>query len=891
MRTNVDVHQFESFLEKGHSILTPGKRLAREIIEVWTTHQEVNQSVFFRISVEPVDAWLERAWCHAVEDGVLPLKRLLSDEQQAVLWQEIVRQDIARNQSFTLTQPRSTALQAKAAWDKMSMYGGLEIAHWWEHFQYEEDCAVFSRWARKFQERLEKISGATRYQAYNELLTLPAQSTPIALYAFPELPPLTRQALEHLSDLDLVAPKMTDSAGTDPGVRCFATREDELAAAAAWAHSMSQRPDRRSAIVLVDLERDRAHLEYFLRAEFECLDAEYNDLPVNFSTGMPLGATPMFRDASTALEWEARPLPRNEWLALMRSPFFPGLLCNPSQHELKVVDRLFQSGIAAISIDQTLHLLTRYAPDSPLKTILIRIRSDKSHRGKKNLSVWSEWIRSRLQIWGWPYREPLDSIEYQQLDRLDTSLDALGVLATVLPNQGHESALALWRQSLLTIAFQPKTPHDSVQVMGPLEAIGLEFDGMWVCGAQQGNFPRAPKLDAFLPASIQKRLDFFELNAARLRARSQKLLDIWCAGSTETVVSYHTQDRGVPRRPSSLISPERSTIETGWFPPHRWEALRQIETLGTDERIPVTAEHTTGGSTLIRDQASCGFRAFIKHRIKVTQLGGEALGFSAVERGLLLHEMMFYLWRDLLSQSVLLDLSEPALLERIQLAATMALKKLEDDAERHGFSLRARVGESCWELEHTFCVDVVAAWMRKERERKIPFFVVSLEEESPLNISGLSLTLRPDRIDRLEDGRRIVIDYKSSSPAKSRWIGARLQEPQLPLYTLLDTELQGIAFAPLTRDPQFIPLGNNLGLTTAADKSVSHQTKGWAEDWDELVAKWASSLEALASAFLEGDASIDPSAGACQHCDFTSVCRINQLRRTGHSFPENEISE
>jgi len=162
--------------------------------------------------------------------------------------------------------------------------------------------------------------------------------------------------------------------------------------------------------------------------------------------------------------------------------------------------------------------------------------------------------------------------------------------------------------------------------------------------------------------------------------------------------------------------------------------------------------------------------------------------------------------------------------------------------------------------------------------------VVSLEEESVLKLSGLELTLRPDRIDRLEDGRLIVIDYKSSAPAKSRWLGPRPQEPQLPLYSFLNPALEGIAFAPLARESQFISLGDDLGLTKTPDRGLAHQTAGWAGDWEALVSKWSSALALLAEAFVEGDPSIDPSPGACQHCELSSVCRIDQLRQTDPSL-------
>ena len=892
MPSTVDVHQFEPFLEKGQTILTPGKRLARAIAEAWVINQQDHQSVFFEASVQPVDAWLEQAWCNAVENGLLPMQWLLSAEQQRTLWHEIIRRDIGRNQNFTLTQPRAAALRAKTAWDKLSMHGGLEISSLWGHFQHEEDCRIFARWARQFEAQLKKIGGVTRYQAYSQLLSLPAQSTPVALYGFPDLPSLTMRALEHLSDLELVAPKQSIRSDPAPHVRAFSTREDELAAAATWAHAMSQRSDHRSAIVLLDLERDRNQLEYFLRAQFGCLDAQYNDLPVNFSTGMPLGTTPMFRDAVLALEWEVRPLLRSDWVALMRSPFFPGLLRCPSPNDLQLVERLFKSGLTEISMDQTLHFLTRYTSDSPLKTILLNIRGDRSHRKKKSLVAWAAWIRQRLKLWEWPSRESLDSIEYQQINRFDDSLDTLAELSSVLPNQSHEEALTQWRQSLSNMPFQPKTPYDSVQVMGPLEVIGLEFDGIWICGAQQGSLPQLPRLDGFLPASLQKRLNFSDLNAAHLHAQGQKALEISVAASTETIVSYHQLDRGLPRQPSVLITAPKVSNESSWFPPSRWQAARQVEDMPWQERIPIEAGQHAGGSSLIRDQAACPFKAFISHRLKVTRLGSEAFGFTAVERGLLLHEMMFYLWRDLGSQSALLDLPKQQLQERIERAATVALKKLEDDASRHGYSLRARVGESCWQLERAFSREIVEAWMMRERNREHPFTVVSLEEESVLTLSGLELTLRPDRIDRLEDGRLIVIDYKSTAPAKSRWLGPRPQEPQLPLYTFLNPALEGIAFAPLARESQFISLGSDLGLTKTPDRGLAHQTAGWAGDWKDLVSKWSSALASLAEAFVEGDPSIDPTPGACQHCELKSVCRIDQLRQTDRplSLMENEVA-
>ena len=85
-------------------------------------------------------------------------------------------------------------------------------------------------------------------------------------------------------------------------------------------------------------------------------------------------------------------------------------------------------------------------------------------------------------------------------------------------------------------------------------------------------------------------------------------------------------------------------------------------------------------------------------------------------------------------------------------------------------------------------------------------------ENQTLQVADLSLTLRPDPIDELEDGRRSVIDYKTRAPSKTNWLGDRPQR-QLPL-TACDSTISGIAFAELSTadSPKFVALGEDLGF-------------------------------------------------------------------------------
>jgi len=173
---------------------------------------------------------------------------------------------------------------------------------------------------------------------------------------------------------------------------------------------------------------------------------------------------------------------------------------------------------------------------------------------------------------------------------------------------------------------------------------------------------------------------------------------------------------------------------------------------------------------------------------------------------------------------------------------------------------------------------VLLPWLHLEQNRKGSFRVAEAEQAHRLRLGDLELSLRPDRVDELEDGRRMVIDYKTRAPARSQWMGARPGEPQLPLYALLDDKIEGIAFASMAEQPpQFVGLGEGLGLSSPNEKSLQQQTKGVAEQWQELVEAWRGSLTALANDFIAGNARVDPVSGACRYCDLASVCRVRQL--------------
>ena len=81
----------------------------------------------------------------------------------------------------------------------------------------------------------------------------------------------------------------------------------------------------------------------------------------------------------------------------------------------------------------------------------------------------------------------------------------------------------------------------------------------------------------------------------------------------------------------------------------------------------------------------------------------------------------------------------------------------------------------------TRLIRLVTEWLLYESAR-VPFTVVETELETEVSIDGLELDLRLDRIDRLNDGSLLVIDYKSGDVSPKLWDLPRPDDVQLPLY-------------------------------------------------------------------------------------------------------------
>jgi exodeoxyribonuclease-5 len=133
-----------------------------------------------------------------------------------------------------------------------------------------------------------------------------------------------------------------------------------------------------------------------------------------------------------------------------------------------------------------------------------------------------------------------------------------------------------------------------------------------------------------------------------------------------------------------------------------------------------------------------------------------------------------------------------------------------------------------------------------------------------LDIKGIRVEFKLDRVDVLPDGRFVVIDYKTGSQiSPNSWAEDRISEPQLPIYAalaLIEGEVAAVCFAKVRAgEYQFVGIANDAG-TLPGVKGLDEARKVFdAEkfpEWHALLQHWRDSLEAVADEIKAGEAAV-----------------------------------
>jgi probable DNA repair protein len=845
------------------SILTPNRRLAASLHKRYQMERlEENLTCWQTPDILPASTWLQRLWTDYISHSTHQNPLLLNPTQEQFLWEKIILFNKANDR---LLQIREAATLAKSAWSLLKQW---QIDFEQPIFQSTEDYQALQQWARQFQQWCQEknwIDAASlpdkiQVLIQNDSILLPKK---IILCGFTEYSP----QFKHL--LSICAAKGTEilsQSAAEQNADCYRIgledEAEEILSLARFAKSIySSEPNATVACVIPNLDKIRDRVRQILTDVFVDTEA------FNISAGKSLLDYPVIFTAIQLLQLNAHAISRETFSYLLCSPF----LGEAEKERIKRanLDReLRVNNLTTIHLTSSMDMLAKSCP-ALAKRLTGYFDYLTNLTETLPYASWANIISDILQQLAWPGERSLNSEEYQTIDAWLSLLTEFASLDYVAKPATLTEAVYILKNMANNSIFQAKTPEARIQVLGVLEAAGSPFDYIWVAGLDDMAWPPQPKPNPFIPKKLQRSLHMPHATAERELSFCTLLMQQFKQCANQVIFSHAFSSDELELQASSLIKSlsetnlEKLSLTTYQTPSERIFAVKKIETLIDDQAPPLLESNIRGGVNVIKQQALCPFKAFAEWRLHAHALENPLPGLRPKDRGTLLHKVLELLWMQLKDQASLLNKTNSELQELIDscIDETLAISLKSMHVRKHYLN-----------LEKQRLQRLVREWLEMEKQRP-PFKILATETKTELQINTVKLSTRIDRVDELPNGQKLIIDYKTGKHNEiSSWLGDRPDEPQLPLYALLDiNNTTGIAFAQLASG-----LMSFKGLSQYELDIKGIQITA---SWQEQLNEWKIVLAKLCDDYFAGNAIIDPKepGETCQWCLLKPLCRIHEI--------------
>ena len=870
--------------QSGACVITSNTRAARNLKRAFAERQRAdNQAAWRSPEILPWSAWLKRLWQEHLFQSPGHFDALLDERQERYLWERIIAADQPALDAGSL------AAECSRAWRTLHAY---RIPREKNAFRRKPDTATFFRWSSSYGSLCERNGWLDEARLPDYLHETAAQHMEAREFIFWGFDSYTPQQQSLIAVLQAVGVARTSSdpeaAAAIPVRTALEDNHAELRAAALWAREvLEQDPGATIGIVVSNLESlraaaDRIFLEVLHPAALTLAGSETRRA-FEISLGRPLSQAPIVSIALSMLEFAGRPQSIEFVSRILRSPF----LGDADETGAKaLLDASIRSrGFTELSLDNLRDEANRL---TACRGFAIDIRSFCAAvarlSGRRSPSAWSREILPLLNSVGWPGSRGVNSREYQgqrAFVELLSSFARLDLVAEPLEFAGMVRRLVQAADEKL---FQPENLGAPIQLLGVLESAGSRFDHVWVVGVHAAAWPPEAHPSPFIPIDLQRLHKVPGAAAAERLEHARSTMQRLLQSAENVVVSWPMREQDVELTMSPLIldfaeMKRKATAEDSFSYEHKLFAAAAGDS-AIDDLGPIVTEPTSsGGTRTFKLQAACPFRAFAELRLDAKELVTPVPGVDPKLRGHLLHKSLEYIWSELQTQEQLRAQPEEKLEELVG-------KCIERAVFEWNTALSAEWEQKVIEIERERLTKLLLRLLEMERNRPAPFRVVELEKKREVALGGITVDVKVDRIDELDGGGLVLLDYKSGKPSVSEWDGERPDDPQVPIYaTELGSRLAAAAFVQInSEETGFKGYAKKPGVLPTSVPNFEWMTekKKPAPSFDEMLANWRKTLDKLGEEFREGHAAVDPKnrKKTCEHCHLGTLCRVNESRPT-----------
>jgi len=822
-------------------------------------------------------------WLLTVASSCPDIPPPLTAHQEMELWEQVIRHDLGRHKppQEKVTSVRGLARHAANAWMLMQEYrmnvqalrsGG-------------EEAEALVRWIHAMQLAMEGLTGRflaaeisqyllVQFCTQDSGVILPER---MILDGFESLTPMQYQLLDALqqNNCEILHVHGNGQAVTATLTPCSDESGEPRHVAERIKALLNQHEGMRIAVLTTESDCGVASFRRILDDVLipdACLDP-VREIQAVAIAGDTLSDCPMVGQALHLLSLAGKQsMTFDDFSPLLFAPWLTGFRD----------ERMARAALDAKFREQnrrriSLKGLLRSAGIRALPSLLSVIQAlDGWNTSHQSAADWVKAVHGLLLLAGFvrtglEHEQPHSNLEIRQMNAFRDVLTSLVALDAVAPPLAWQTFLSRLYASCAETRFNLAPVYPNVMVMPITQAPGLQFEHVFVMGMDEEAFPPPVRPYPLLPVHLQQKQGIPMSSGARVFESACWLWEQVLQIAPAIECSYAQQKDEREMLPSSFVAglPEKGTEQITLLPQPL--ALEEFEDAPD---IPLLADEVVhGGVSIIKNQSACPFRAFARNRLNIKALGETTPGIEASDKGSLIHLALEFIWGKLGSQAALLHLTESKRADLLDEAIEYAWKE-------------SRIFRDSYIqiIEKKRMRQVLNAWLDVEVTR--PAFEVR-EHEKVYTLAlpetadhPCSIRIKVDRVDKDAEGRRLLIDYKTGKKQSvAKWLGERMEEPQLPLYALAAGISAGdaVTFATIRSGDEmgFEGLaGEDTGIDGVEVCDGKYKRPG---DWQQVLDDWRVNINALAREFVEGRSVVAPrDSKACAYCGLEAVCRIEE---------------
>jgi probable DNA repair protein len=834
----------DAALRDSSHVLTASSRLARVLKAEFSEQKLAAGALAWRSpSIQSWQDWLTTLLKSAKDQELLPTS--INSYQSRCLWERCLRREV----SDPLMNIAMLARQSRDSWMQLQKWR-VPLRECRQRAR-NRDQQLFADVASSYQSILDRegwVDEAGLANLATELIcqgqvTVPARLT---IAGFDRLTPQLEILLGALRDAACVVEQVaTRDQAEQVALRTAETSDTELRSAGAWAkRELSHDPRLRLAIVVTHLEQDA---QRNLRLIKEGLipgwqnAGQKNNAVVDISYGRKLTNYPAISTALLALRWLHGDLSTRDVSLLLRST-----LLAPRSDDERIRLEMRLRKLPDRSWSPTLLLAEtsawRQTDDGhdALSHVVTIARRRAELPTRQSPEDWVSTFHEVLQELDWPGHDTLNSAEFQLINRWRELLNDVARLSLVSSSITASEALGHVASIAAEVVYQPEANGALLQVIGPLEAAGMEFDKLWVTGLSGNNWPPPGRPLSLVSRELQRDYGMPDADPSDTLQYSERVIGRLASSGTQVIFSYPQTEKDVQLSASGLLAglaltEVKTVADPGWNA-RALQATASTSLVGTDPVPGVGVnESIAGGAATIQRQTQEPFAAFVYGRLGVQALSPIASGLTASLRGSLIHSALHHLYTDCPSRDDIQGWSANEIGERTLNAVHAAFRPQERHADP---VLKILLSLEMERVQHLL-KGVIA--LEAEREQ---FQIKSVEEKVDASIGGIEFRLRVDRVDQDTDGEILILDYKTGAPKRLLDRSGEPKELQLVVYTFaLAGPVSGIGL--LNVDTRSIAMDG-------AGRKLSPKL-----NWDDALARWKEKVTVAANAIAAGDVRIN----------------------------------